>query len=207
MRSLKESQLINLRNKRISSHLSMVKKTYLIRVGQRHGRCGSCQLCIQGRRSNEPACSSRPWGRPLLYHGDACCASSAKTPANHVAALKTFCETVKTRCMCSIPINFTWYAIILYLYGECIPHTRSIFALVNKEVFVKHEQAPTAPKLEGVWVFVDLKYIFYENRYFWPIWQLPVGCFWPEWSKHTSTDQDLSFEPITKSLLPSVQKF
>ena len=48
---------------------------------------------------------------------------------------------------------------------------------MHKEVFVKHEQAPTAPKLEGVWVFVDLKYIFYENRYFWPIWQLPVGCF------------------------------
>ena len=39
----------------------------------------------------------------------------------------------------------------------------------NKEVFVKHEQAPTAPKLEGVWVFVDLKYISYQNRYFWPI--------------------------------------
>ena len=39
----------------------------------------------------------------------------------------------------------------------------------NKEVFVKHEQAPTAPKLEGVWVFVDLKYILYENRYFWSI--------------------------------------
>ena len=38
-----------------------------------------------------------------------------------------------------------------------------------KEVFVKHEQAPTAPKLEGVWVFVYLKYIFYENRYFWAI--------------------------------------
>ena len=36
----------------------------------------------------------------------------------------------------------------------------------NKEVFVKHEQAPTAPKLEKVWVFVDLKYISYENRYF-----------------------------------------
>ena len=34
----------------------------------------------------------------------------------------------------------------------------------NKEVFVKHDKAPTAPKLEGVWVFVDLKYIFYENR-------------------------------------------
>ena len=28
---------------------------------------------------------------------------------------------------------------------------------VNKEVFVKHEKAPTAPKLEGVWVFVDFK--------------------------------------------------
>ena len=47
----------------------------------------------------------------------------------------------------------------------------------NKEVFVKHEQAPTAPKLEGVRVFVDFKYIFYENRYFWPIIQLLVGCF------------------------------
>ena len=23
---------------------------------------------------------------------------------------------------------------------------------------------------------------------FWPIWQLPVGCFWPKWSKDTSTD-------------------
>ena len=31
---------------------------------------------------------------------------------------------------------------------------------------MKHEQAPTAPELEGVWVFVDLKYISYENRYF-----------------------------------------
>ena len=50
----------------------------------------------------------------------------------------------------------------------------------DKEVFVKHEQAPTAPKLEGVWVFVDLKYISYENRYFWSIWQLPVGCFLTE---------------------------
>ena len=72
---------------------------------------------------------------------------------------------------------------------------------VYKEVFVKHEQAPTAPKLEGVcFLFVDFKnmYIFYENRYFlanwtasvqaqvlktcyfwlfWPILQLPVGCF------------------------------
>ena len=49
-----------------------------------------------------------------------------------------------------------------------------------------------------------------KNRYFglfWPIWPLPVGCFWPKWSKRTSTDQDLSFEPITKSLWPSVQKF
>ena len=49
-----------------------------------------------------------------------------------------------------------------------------------------------------------------KTRYFWPflpIWQLPVGCFWPKWSKGTSTDQDFSFEPITKSLWPSVQKF
>ena len=33
------------------------------------------------------------------------------------------------------------------------------------------------------------------------------GCFWPKWSKGTSTDQDLSFGHITKSLWPSVQKF
>ena len=44
----------------------------------------------------------------------------------------------------------------------------------NKEVFVKHEQAPTAPKLGRGMGFVDFKYIFYENRYFWPILQLPV---------------------------------
>ena len=36
----------------------------------------------------------------------------------------------------------------------------------NKEVFVKHEQAPTAPKLEGVWFFVDLKYISYKKPLF-----------------------------------------
>ena len=42
---------------------------------------------------------------------------------------------------------------------------------------------------------------------FWPIWPFPVGCFWPKWSKGTSTGQDLSFESITKSLWPSVQKF
>ena len=42
---------------------------------------------------------------------------------------------------------------------------------------------------------------------FWPIWPLPVRCFWPKLSKGTSTDQWLSFEPITKSLWPFVQKF
>ena len=30
---------------------------------------------------------------------------------------------------------------------------------INKEVFVKHEQAPTAPKLEGVW-FLQIFNIF-----------------------------------------------
>ena len=34
---------------------------------------------------------------------------------------------------------------------------------------------PNRPELEGVWFFVDFKYIFYENRYFSPIWQLQVG--------------------------------
>ena len=35
---------------------------------------------------------------------------------------------------------------------------------INKGIFVKHEQAPTAPKLEGACFFVDFIYIFYENR-------------------------------------------
>ena len=39
--------------------------------------------------------------------------------------------------------------------------------MYDKKVFVKHEQAPTAPKLEGGMVFfVDVKYILYENPYF-----------------------------------------
>ena len=39
----------------------------------------------------------------------------------------------------------------------------------DKEVFVKHEQAPTAPSSKGYVFFVDFKYIFYENSYFWRI--------------------------------------
>ena len=39
-----------------------------------------------------------------------------------------------------------------YTYGN-----RYEITIQDKEVFVKHEQAPTAPKLEGVWVFVDFK--------------------------------------------------
>ena len=46
-----------------------------------------------------------------------------------------------------------------------------------------------------------------EKPLFWAIWPLPVGCFWPKWSKGTSTGWYLSFEPFTKSLWPSVQKF
>ena len=74
---------------------------------------------------------------------------------------------------------------------------------------MKHEQAPTAPEIEGVsyvFFFVYFKYIFYKNRYFWPIWQLQVGFFKPKLSKDTSTDQYLSFEPITKSLGHSARK-
>ena len=37
----------------------------------------------------------------------------------------------------------------------------SIKSYQDKEVFVKQEQAQTAPKLEGVWFFkLDFKYIF-----------------------------------------------
>ena len=41
-----------------------------------------------------------------------------------------------------------------------------MLTIMNKEVFVKHEEAPTVPKLEGEWFFVDFKYIFYETRFF-----------------------------------------
>ena len=58
----------------------------------------------------------------------------------------------------------------------------STFCLLykDKEVFLKHEQAKTASKLEGVCFFVDFKYIFFENRYF--------GQF-----DNFRSDQDLSF--------------
>ena len=37
---------------------------------------------------------------------------------------------------------------------------------------------PNRPQTRrGMVFFVDFKYIFYENRYFWPILQLPVGFF------------------------------
>ena len=47
----------------------------------------------------------------------------------------------------------------------------------NKEVFVKHEQAPTVPKLESVFFFVDLKYIFYETVIFGQFDNFPSGVF------------------------------
>ena len=62
-------------------------------------------------------------------------------------------------------------------------YLRYLLTIIYKEGFVKHDKAPTAPKLEGVGFFVDLKYIFYENRYFLPIWQVSVGCFFTKMVK------------------------
>ena len=73
---------------------------------------------------------------------------------------------------------------------------------------------PNAPKVVFEY-FYDLPFKSsipnksWKTRYFWLFWlilQLSIGCFWPKWSKGTSTDQDLSLEPITKSLWHSVQK-
>ena len=67
---------------------------------------------------------------------------------------------------------------------------QSVKLQAYKEVFVKHEQAPTAPKLEEVWFFVEFKYIFYENRYFGQFDNFRSGFFLPKCSKGTPTDQD-----------------
>ena len=71
---------------------------------------------------------------------------------------------------------------------------------VNKEVFVKYEQAQTTPNSKWVWFSADFEYIFFETATF-----DQFDIFWsdvvlPKLSKGTSTDQDLSFESITKSL-------
>ena len=74
----------------------------------------------------------------------------------------------------------------------------------NKEVFVKHdvkhEQASTAPKLEGVCFFLyNSNIFFYENRYFWPIRQIPVGCL-TEMVKMHIYGSRLSFDHVKPSL-------
>ena len=156
------------------------------------------------------------------------------------------------------------WAIMTDFVSSFETQIRVLHCVINKEVFVKHEKAPTAIKLEGVWYFVDLRYILYkkplylanltttgrvfltemvkrhiygprlliwaynhvymtfrsqvlartssslENPLFWVILaNLTTSgrVFCPKWSKGTSTDQDLSFEPITKSLRPRVQAF
>ena len=71
---------------------------------------------------------------------------------------------------------------------------------MNKEVFVKHEKAPTAPRFEG-----GIDYLVYarvlEIQSFWTIL---ANLRWPQLSKGTSIRQDLSYEPIPRSLRPSV---
>ena len=73
----------------------------------------------------------------------------------------------------------------------------------NKEVFVKHEKAPTAPRFEGVFTISFIP-MFRKKTLFLDI-LANFGHF--QWrSKGTSTGQDLSYEPIPMSLRPSVTK-
>ena len=72
------------------------------------------------------------------------------------------------------------------------------FGPKNKEVFAKHEKAPTAPRFEGVWLSRICPCL--ENQSFWAF----LANFW--WPKGISTHQDLSFEPIHMSVRPSVTK-
>ena len=77
-------------------------------------------------------------------------------------------------------------------YNIGLPKTRATY---HKEVFVKHEQAPTAPKLEGVWFFLQILNIFsMKTAIFGQFDNYRPGVL-TKWSKGTSTDQDLTFEP------------
>ena len=60
---------------------------------------------------------------------------------------------------------------------------------------MKHEKAPTAPRF----VYANVL----ENQSFWAIL---ANLRWPQLSKGTSIRQDLSYEPIPKSLRPSIAK-
>ena len=78
------------------------------------------------------------------------------SPLDRVESVRVFCY----------PFDFFFVNVSVYFKLIAPPISDIISSvLVNKGVFLQHEQAPTAPKLEGVCIFVDIKYIFYEPLY------------------------------------------
>ena len=66
--------------------------------------------------------------------------------------------TLKNRALILCPVHIMSTPVIKDLSYRFLKNDIMVCKItIYKEVFVKHEQAPTAPKLEGVWVFVDLK--------------------------------------------------
>ena len=80
----------------------------------------------------------------------------------------------------------------LYIFQFC----------VKKGKYLWNTSRPQPPPNSNRYgFFVDSKYTFYENRYFFVAYLTTCGRYFrPKWPKVTSTDQDISFEPITKSL-------
>ena len=59
---------------------------------------------------------------------------------------------------------------------ECVKNKRCIIYYLKLTLnrlqqgsICETRAGPNHPKLEGVWFFVDFKYILFENRYFWRI--------------------------------------
>ena len=62
----------------------------------------------------------------------------------------------------------------------------------NKEVFVKHEKAPTAPPIRRGNDYLVYAHVLENPRY----WAFLANFRWPKLSKGTSSGQDLSYKPI-----------
>ena len=76
------------------------------------------------------------------------------------------------------------------------------FSTFNREVFVKHEQAQTAPRFEGV-LTISYMAMFLKIKAFGNFF---ANFLCPKLSKGISTRRYISYEPICRLLRPSVTK-
>ena len=97
--------------------------------------------------------------------------------------------TIKNMNGPKVAVSFWSHKPGMPVYIKALARTPNFteYRYINKEAFVKHKKAPTAPDLKGYWL----------SRICW------IG---PKLSKASFIHKDLSFEPKTKSLW-KVQKF